>query len=1435
MLIGNSDGEDGRLGFTVGKEGLRPPLTGPSPESAPVGESIKEKRRHVSQPLEARRTNATGDASANGVSVASAQGADFPDLASTGNVAQSWPPLDGDRPERQARGRSVRMAETQETQETHESHDLRSADAAASAGDVSSLTESKASKESTEGRESEAMAGENWKRADGRTDERDGSQARFHSLERQTGERHTGENQSGDGESVHRQGVMYASPLPQSGASPLEGASTREAPVAIRSTAVPPLAMASLQDVQTPNECEVAIVGAGPAGLLLANVLQSRGVDFVLLDHSKIAYPKQESTIRPEVLETLPSQAIFLNAESLDILHNLNLLEKVAYFSRPLLGCSITQNGSMVYTVDRFPSSFTTRNQSGLIIPQWRLEQILAERIQDQFRIFRHHVAYNIVINTAPVSGKPPPSNCTSDQALHSPTKGGKGVDGTNEYSEGAQEESSLPVSILVRRMNPLTQRPDPQSTGAWLKASIVVGADGVKSIVRRALGLTYNPVQSLIPFPTSTSSYPALSTALEPSLAANYFIADLQVNAFNHAVLSQVLENMKSGLGGLSALSGLSNLGNFPSAIGTSFGSTLGVSGNGIGAGMSDLRHNHLHILHEPGGSGLLIPLSTSGFWRLCVRRTLAVTVDDLTPAYNDLSEAGARSGGKGSRRTSDLCAFKKLKTPTNEEVLATARQLLPDIQIEAVTWRTAYRCSSVMTDRMVRECAVLIGDAARNVSPLFSLGLNQALRDAFTLGTKFPSPLHAPSTYPTANTHNRFLVDSSHLESRMSKMYTNTTSDRNTTSERSPSDDGRGQTWYSVEGVRYPSFMEKSGASKLLHEFERERLQESRATIVLHDAIVAMLFNAQNFARLRYLEEEKAQSRNVASYVFGRSSLTSAILNLRPFIPTTPGRGLTDGSEVELARAAVTRAVQFLISPINGKWLHFLQTNFDSPPAPAPAPALPPTMSPATKTNAYIPRQNDESIKLLGANTINVNGEKVIKTPIGEDDFSAVKTHFHSISQLPGLKRVVAPFHPPLSWAFLPSVRLLLVAPESEHTRVVHASLLTEGGRHHVLFLPILDSVRFLQGSEDEVSALLTSAQHVLELKTLPTPRGQARPVQLSRKSFYDESGGADGRRSSTTSTAVPMRGERDDRRMRGAEREKSEREKERLWLKARQAGINVRVVFVLSGQGILPADATVITSEVRKACQRLNSLADKISPQMHHVVIDYQNSFLPMLFHTLSTLVTLTHTSYSAVDGLLDASAHPLISHVYQPVLDTGLWPQLPPRTSHRTSHRTAHRTSHPFHKSGPSDRFGAALGRGQSQTLSPYQSEGLLLETNATNATNARGGYRYSRSMLPSKSANGASRPDWILDVYNRLICRDSPNTGEYEGSGCCSAADNVTSTLQSRINTQRPLLLLRPDSQVAAAGDPLNDVFARRAFVSYLAKLVPLRPLHNPDG
>lgn len=394
-------------------------------------------------------------------------------------------------------------------------------------------------------------------------------------------------------------------------------------------------------DPRLPSFTDVLILGAGPAGLTLSHELTKLGVDHIVIDHGRIEYPADPS---PDLQASLPTQGILLQPSTLDTLNEIGIMDTLTLHGRPLQGASVILNDEVIESLERFPKCDETRFQSAIVLEQWRLERLLCDRLQFlQSTIFRHHVAFKLIIRVS--------SNSVTDS-----------VSDTSSIEMDPAVRAAYKVKVFIRRMDPLNRRPVADSSGKWIRAKYVVGADGVRSMTRRALEIQ---METLGP-------------------AYEYLVADVTISQWGHPLLQSSQSDGSVSVGNRS----------LPS-------------------------ENHLILIHNQSGSGVLIPYSTPGHWRVMMRREVTA-VDPSPSATGTLKDV----------------SFKKLQVPTQQDIRDIITQLVPGTSVQQVGWRTSYMVEPQVAETMYKERGVIIGDAARQDSPLWSAGVNCAIQDAVALG---------------------------------------------------------------------------------------------------------------------------------------------------------------------------------------------------------------------------------------------------------------------------------------------------------------------------------------------------------------------------------------------------------------------------------------------------------------------------------------------------------------------------------------------------------------------------------------------------------------------------------------------------------------------------------------------------------------------------
>nr|BFD32305.1 hypothetical protein GTC16762_19230 [Pigmentibacter ruber] len=117
------------------------------------------------------------------------------------------------------------------------------------------------------------------------------------------------------------------------------------------------------------TDTDVIIVGAGPVGLALANLLQTQGLRFALFT--------QESEPRP----VYESRAEGVHVRTLELFERIGVIQKAMNQGRPLEGVSL-------YSLKQKLGSFSLKDPrsafpGALILEQGKVERILSERLQE--------------------------------------------------------------------------------------------------------------------------------------------------------------------------------------------------------------------------------------------------------------------------------------------------------------------------------------------------------------------------------------------------------------------------------------------------------------------------------------------------------------------------------------------------------------------------------------------------------------------------------------------------------------------------------------------------------------------------------------------------------------------------------------------------------------------------------------------------------------------------------------------------------------------------------------------------------------------------------------------------------------------------------------------------------------------------------------------
>ncbi len=117
-----------------------------------------------------------------------------------------------------------------------------------------------------------------------------------------------------------------------------------------------------------PANTDVLVVGAGPTGLALANMLQSRGIDYLVVD--KLT----------DGLNT--SRAAVIHAHTLDVLKSIGVSQRLVKLGLKLSTFSIRDRDRALLSLDF--SALRSDHPYLLMLPQDVTEQVLRERLTSQ-------------------------------------------------------------------------------------------------------------------------------------------------------------------------------------------------------------------------------------------------------------------------------------------------------------------------------------------------------------------------------------------------------------------------------------------------------------------------------------------------------------------------------------------------------------------------------------------------------------------------------------------------------------------------------------------------------------------------------------------------------------------------------------------------------------------------------------------------------------------------------------------------------------------------------------------------------------------------------------------------------------------------------------------------------------------------------------------
>lgn len=195
------------------------------------------------------------------------------------------------------------------------------------------------------------------------------------------------------------------------------------------------------------RESEVLIVGAGPVGLFAAIELAERGVDVEIIDS--------------EQRQAARSYALALQPDTLDLLDRRGLLDKLLARGRRVDRLAVYRHGQPYLEIDL--SALGTANPYVLVVAQAELESVLGDRL----RRAGPEVAWN------------------------------HRLQGIDQHDEDA-------VATVQRLVKDSIGYP--AATSGWVvdkelrhSCRFLLGADGHDSIVRRRLGVSMQPMGSLV------------------------------------------------------------------------------------------------------------------------------------------------------------------------------------------------------------------------------------------------------------------------------------------------------------------------------------------------------------------------------------------------------------------------------------------------------------------------------------------------------------------------------------------------------------------------------------------------------------------------------------------------------------------------------------------------------------------------------------------------------------------------------------------------------------------------------------------------------------------------------------------------------------------------------------------------------------------------